>query len=158
MEDGAVLEVTCNATGGNQNIERLTYTINGQQQAINGKRVSNKASGSYLHLVYSSGGLNLQSRWIFAEPTHQYYHDHYYWQSRHRSNTPQLYHHETWSVLQLIHMSKGCLFCFLCVVFCSYFVDRERNEIVVRCLSGDTEIQALFEYTIEGRVGVITGV
>ena len=60
--------------------------------------------------------------------------------------------------LQLIHMSKGCLFCFLCVVFCSYFVDRERNEIVIRCLSGDTEIQALFEYTIEGRVGVFTGV
>ncbi|CAI8024294.1 hypothetical protein GBAR_LOCUS14118, partial [Geodia barretti] len=42
-------------------------------------------------------------------------------------------------------------------VFCSYFVDRERNEIVIRCLSGDTEIQALFEYTIEGRVGVFTG-
>ena len=61
VEDGTVLEVTCNATGGNQNIERLTYTVNGQQTATNGKRVPNKASGSYFHLVYSSGGLDVQS-------------------------------------------------------------------------------------------------
>ena len=54
--------------------------------------------------------------------------------------------------------ARLCYKFILVSVFCSYFVDRERNEIVIRCLSGDTEIQALFEYTIEGRVGVFTGV
>ena len=40
MEDGTVLEVTCNKTGGNQNIESLRYMVNDQQPVTNGKRVS----------------------------------------------------------------------------------------------------------------------
>ncbi|CAI8024296.1 hypothetical protein GBAR_LOCUS14119, partial [Geodia barretti] len=35
LEDGTVLEVTCNKTGGNQNIESLRYMVNDQQPVTN---------------------------------------------------------------------------------------------------------------------------